>query len=513
MVQVVRRHLGAWRIRSVVLLALAATLLSVLSGLGTPRAHGTGGTGQISGEVSGARAADLTVELLTLQHSKPGTFVGVVAATQVARDGRYSFAGLDPATYWVRVRDTSGRKAATLAPDVRTTEEVPASVGTGARTIALRKGAQVVADVVMQERVGVSGTTRTADGKPVEGADVALRGVHAGQDTTVWSSTDRRGRWKIEVVPRGKYVVQVIGRDAALRDSFHPGVDDRADAEVVTVGDTAISLDLTALPGATVTGTVDLRGAEAAAVTVHLHRRTREREKVAWVTVASSVPAADSTWSIGAQRPGVHRVTLTSDVYQDTAWGGSTLEEGADVRLEAGGSVDGIDLVARPRPRLTGTLRDVDGDRVPGVLLEFSPTEPGTRSLTATTDWSGRFFVEGLSTGSYRARAAAGDDLGFTGQWLEVATSEGATVRTFTADEDAVRAITLRWERPASDAVAPASGTALDRAFLHRLGATGEYTPASPLLSSSAPWLVTLLPSTYRLSVDGMTDWIGPAGR
>jgi hypothetical protein len=99
---------------------------------------------------------------------------------------------------------------------------------------------------------------------------------------------------------------------------------------------------------------------------------------------------------------------------------------GVPLVVEAGQRVTGIRLLLARGAAIAGTVRDTDGEPIPGVLVSLAKRSGGDRvtlPLTAETDDRGDYRLFGLAAGEYVVVARTPPQVGAAGQ-MQVASSE-----------------------------------------------------------------------------------------
>lgn len=161
--------------------------------LALPGRHG-GVAGTVSGPAGPVDGATVVV------HDVRGE---VVATTVTGGDGRYVVTDLSPAVYTI-VAVAPGMEPVTDSVVVDTTGDtgwdaslpLPAQAGNGASAAGSGGGT-------------LSGTARTADGRPVPEARVAL--LHPDGTSVAVADTDAEGRYTVTDLPPGDYTVITTG--------------------------------------------------------------------------------------------------------------------------------------------------------------------------------------------------------------------------------------------------------------------------------------------------------------
>ena len=150
------------------------------------------GTSQLGGTV---RAADTgeTLARVTLTLTGPGG--AMLAAATTDATGRYIFTDLVAGDYRLWVEGPAGEPA-----------EVPVTVAATGKTVQ---------DIQFGRHSGLSGTVRTADGRPVPDARVTV--LDADGAVATMTSTGEDGGYCFDTLPAGDYTVVASGYPAVTR--------------------------------------------------------------------------------------------------------------------------------------------------------------------------------------------------------------------------------------------------------------------------------------------------------
>ncbi len=318
--------------------------------------------------------------------------------THTGADGGFVLDTVAAGTYDLRV------DAAGLAPLRRMGVEVP-------RGELLDLGR-----LVAEQAVAVAGRVVDGEGEPVAGARVSVnlfspyRGWRGSRSVYVFSSdpsairqqvggvvTDDEGRFRLGGLAAGELVdldVDHPRHRARKVDGVEPPADD-------------LEIELDA--GVRVTGRVlDASGRPVASAQVRLQTESEVQTSGGQSRFSSNHAAItdeEGRFDEAGLAPGTLSVEAMSGDLSPAAAGPFT--------TESGDLIGPLELVLGEPVELAGTLYGLDGDPVPGVLVEAqraastdSRTRTGRRS--ARTGPAGRYRFHGLPAGEYEVSAQAG---------------------------------------------------------------------------------------------------------
>lgn len=124
-------------------------------------------------------------------------------------------------------------------------------------------------------------------------------------------------------------------------------------------------------------------------------------------SLVASRTAADGRFKFSGVAPGRWLLSATAPGFLPATYGAFAYgQPGVPVRLEAGASVEGLNIVLERPASATGRVTDQDGEPVPAVVQAMAATWTGTREAlssigTARTDREGRYELGGLVPGRY----------------------------------------------------------------------------------------------------------------
>lgn len=328
-------------------------------------------------------------------------------------DGKAEFPGLAPGRYWV----TASTSEFLAAPSV--------VFGNSSRSIGLKPGAHEVVGFSFRRPAVIRGQVLTPAGRPVQGATVEVvktksefRGrprVEAGSG----SSTDAEGRFRIERLVPGRYLVRArlpASLGAPLNFVYVPRtttssqatpVDLEAGADV-TVGITALAVPAVAVGGRV----VDANGAPVPNATVTLTSLNEEAVPPVYFGpagphVSAGINPLESVRTDGSGRfvvPGVREgLYALQAVLRGTGLRAPVVAAGvAEVEVRTS-TIDSLAVQLLPCARMTGRflfngLERSDPDR---SVIEMRPDGEDAHlrkdlAVATTSPADGTFAVDGL---------------------------------------------------------------------------------------------------------------------
>lgn len=331
--------------------------------------------------------------------------------------GTYAFGGLSAGTYFVRAGNVADDYIGELFDDLpcpgqqcAATSGTPVSV-----TLAGTTGG---VDFVLARGGRIAGTvTDASSGAPVTDASVEVRTATSQVGST---QTDASGHYLVTGLEVGTYYIL-----ARTSSNSHLGevYDDVACIEwpcplasattvAVALGATIGEIDFALQPAGAISGRVvdSVSGAPVAGISLSAVDSMGNSRRT---TTAS--PSGDYTLS--GLLPGTYtvRVNDTGDsgylaqMYANVPcpWG-SCSGPGTPVTVSAAATTSGIDFALQAGARIGGTITDAStGSPLPDVRVEAVIASRGDVRAANTTA-TGTFQIDGLPTGSYYVRTAAG---------------------------------------------------------------------------------------------------------
>jgi RNA polymerase sigma factor (sigma-70 family) len=327
--------------------------------------------GQVSGRVvaSGRPVAGAMVRLAR----QDGTDIPFVVSAVTDVQGEFLLRGVVPAHYrlWARKGKDAGRL------------EAPLTVGE----------AEVVRNLslALERRAVIAGRVRSADGRPLAGAQLWFQREEGTVAQEPQTSTDEQGDYRIEGVLPGSYTLSASA-------AGHAG-----EQRQVTVDATDLAgMDYRLSPEARLRGrlsTAEGRAAPGVRVVVLPARRLGPDEPM----FVSARTSSDGTFHLEGLHPGPVRVGA-----EDAELG---LARATTVWTLVGGETQEVSLRLEPGATLQGRVRRPDGGPASGLIVTAyqGPTGLATITRSARTSADGGFLLRALGNGTVRLVATAGE--------------------------------------------------------------------------------------------------------
>jgi protocatechuate 3,4-dioxygenase beta subunit len=268
----------------------------------------------------------------------------------------------------------------------------------------------------------ITGRVLDADGMPLGGMTVRVHDALTGEWNPAVAVTDTApdGSFVVDPVEPGLYLVEVSDPGSQYASVWSGGAywRDQADMILVGFGDAGVG-DLVMPIGATLTGSVAFDGAPQLYAALRLERAA----DAVWLTGSHlSWDESARTFAFAPLPPGEYRLAaLTHVPFPDsdaTGYSGewwqeaSTSSDATDIVLDPGQTVSGLDFDLAPAPRLSGTVRDSDGEPVEGVWVTLLDPDGRNADNWFTPSLQHTEAAQTAADGTWELRAAP------PGEWV-----------------------------------------------------------------------------------------------
>jgi len=297
---------------------------------------------------------------------------GSIARTVVGSDGSFEFPGrsftLGPATLELAQGPLCFKNSNSRRLHFRIEEE-----------------GEIALELQLTKASVLRGVVRNESRKPVRGVLVSTlalrRGAAAVRTTKVLAVTDKRGQYEIRGLPPGSIELRYQHDKYAFHERAEQ-VEPQAEVEIAPI---------TLTRPATVRGRVTRGGRGVAGAAVFVGRGFKR--------IAQHITGADGRYVLRGLPAGTHSVKARFSTLP--------LATRDDVRLQAGRTVENIDLVLDRGRRITGQV--VDQDDEPLVDIQVI----GPQGVRTRTDGAGKFALDApLGRVSLRLRSPQDAELG-----------------------------------------------------------------------------------------------------
>ena len=294
-----------------------------------------------------------------------------------------------------------------------------------ARAVTVGLG-QEVADInfnmLLVRAARVAGHAFNADGTPATSGNINLAAENAG-GAQVGANFGARIQWdggfSVANVPPGRYVLRARGGDSDTPQyAFQP---------ITVSGQDLDSVMVTLTPGATLSGTVVLQGAQTQPPDITQVRVTApSADQGSFGGQPNARVDKDGHFSLSGVPAGAHLIRSNGNLrgwaLRSVSIGGRDVTD-TPLTLRSGENVGNVEIVFTDRlTEISGSITSEQGTPVPEyTVLAFSTDRSLWRPLarqimTARPDQTGKYRIRGLPPGEYYVAAV---DPAEQGEWFE----------------------------------------------------------------------------------------------
>src|SRR5687768_12898740 len=265
----------------------------------------------------------------------------------------------------------------------------------------------------------IRGRVTGPTGQPLVCAQLHVKSAVAASDVVPYVHTDTEGRYSLDGLPAGSFVVQAYMPGYLTLRHGQRRPSDEARAVVLRDGERRDGVDLTLPREAVITGTLwDEHGEPVEGVSVsafQLRRRNGRMVVVSRVIARATddrgqyrlVAVPPGSYLLGASATGDLTTSGEARGYVSSFYPGTTeLPLARPVVVDAGAEVSGVDIVLTPvrTATVSGVVLDPTGRPFAGTVSLTTSARSGVPSLntrSAQTDAAGHFVVRGVPPGDY----------------------------------------------------------------------------------------------------------------